>query len=96
MSQVEKSGTGLTRADWVPVDKMLPAQAQPVLIAYQFFDDDYLTVDMAERDGDKWLYLGGGVIDCGTVHCWAFPPEAPAVAGLDNGAQPARHIELAA
>ena len=79
MAGVEKSGTGITQADWLSVHHALPPQAKPVLIAYRFGDDDELTVDMGERDGDQWLYLGGGPIEHGEVVFWAQAPAAPAL-----------------
>jgi hypothetical protein len=102
----EKTGTGQllqhpgakgsTRANWMPVGEMLPAQAQPVLIAYQFMDDDYLTVDMGELDGNRWLYLGGGPILDGDVHFWAHPPEVPGVPAVANASQADGRMEVAA
>ncbi len=88
--------TGRSQADWVPVSEMLPAQGTLVLIAYQFMDDDYLTVDVGERDGDRWLYIGGGPILDGDVHLWAFPPDVPALPGVVNGLRPDGLVELAA
>lgn len=96
MNEVEKSGTGLTRANWVKVSDQLPAQGELVLIAYRFMEDDELTVDMGERDGDQWLYVGGGPLEHGEVFFWAFPPDCPSVPNIANGFQPAGLVELAA
>lgn len=81
MASVEKSGTGVTRAHWRSVAALVPPQGRLVLIAYRFMEDDELTVDLAERDGDQWVYLGGGPIDeqHGQVMFWAPVPEAPAL-----------------
>lgn len=87
---------GETQANWVPVAELLPAQAQPVLIAYLFMEDDELTVDMGERDGDQWLYLGGGPIEEGQVYFWAHPPSCPGVPDVARGFEPTRLVELAA
>ncbi len=87
---------GSTLANWVAVADHLPAQAVPVLIAYRFMDDDELTVDMGERDGARWMYLGGGLIEEGDVFFWCFPPGTPAVPGVARAAAPNRLMELAA
>lgn len=89
MNAVERSGTGMllqhpgapgsTRANWRAVADELPDNARPVLIAYRFMEDEALTVDIGERDGDVWLYLGGGPINDGQVCYWADVPQAPAL-----------------
>lgn len=95
MNATVKPRFGKTESDFVSVSEALPAQAVPVIIAYLFPGDEELTVDMGERDGDRWLYIGGGPVD-GVVFFWAFQPPAPAIPGIAEGSKPQEIMELAA